>query len=68
MNIISLIEENFISIKNDLELILTKIEFNDINEIREQNDNLIDYITKLNELQLNQYCFHHEFIILLYYI
>ena len=50
INIISLIEENFISIKNDLELILTKVEFNDINEIREQNDNLIDYITKLNDI------------------
>ena len=49
-NIIQIIEDNFISIKNELEVILSKVEFNEMKEIIEQNDQLNEYITKLNEI------------------
>ena len=44
------LENNFSSIKNDLEYILKKDEFDDIKEISEQNKRLIEYISKLNEI------------------
>ena len=43
-------ENKFSSIKNELEYILKKDEFDDIKEISEQNKRLIEYISKLNEI------------------
>ena len=50
LNIIQNIEDNFISVKKELEIILTKVEFNEIKEITEQNNQLMEYITKLNDI------------------
>ena len=54
-NIIQIIEDNFISLKNELETILSKVEFNEIKEIIEQNSQLNEYITKLNEIMNSIY-------------
>ena len=50
LNMVQIIEDNFISMKNELEIILTKVEFNEIKEITEQNYQLMEYITKLNDI------------------
>ena len=50
LNMVQIIEDNFISMKNELEIILTKVEFNEIKEIMEQNNQLMEYITKLNDI------------------
>ena len=54
-NIIQIIEDNFISLKNELETILSKVEFNEIKEIIEQNSQLNEYITKFNEIMNSIY-------------
>ena len=50
LNIIQNIEDNYNSLKNELEFILTKVEFNDMKEIMEQNDQLMQYISKFDEI------------------
>ena len=50
LNIIQNIEDNYNSLKNELEFILTKVEFNDMKEIIEQNDQLMQYISKFDEI------------------
>lgn len=50
VNIIQNIEDNYNSLKNELEFILTKVEFNDMKEIIEQNDQLMQYISKFDEI------------------
>ena len=51
LNIIQAIEENFNLAKNELELILTQVEFNEIKELTEQNNQLImTYISKFDEI------------------
>ena len=50
VNIIQNIENNYNSLKNELEFILTKVEFNDMKEIIEQNDQLMQYISKFDEI------------------
>ena len=50
INIIQNIEDNYNSLKNELEFILTKVEFNDMKEIIEQNDQLMQYISKFDEI------------------
>ena len=49
-NAIKLVEDNYISLKNELEMILTKVEFNEIKEITEQNNQLIKYSSQLEEI------------------
>ena len=49
-NAIKLIEDNYISLKNELEIILTKVEFNEIKEISEQNNQLMKYVSQLDEI------------------
>ena len=50
INIIQNIEDNYNSLKNELEFILTKVEFNDMKEIIEQNYQLMQYISKFDEI------------------
>ena len=50
VNIIQNIEDNYNSLKNELEFILTKVEFNDMKEIIEQNEQLMQYISKFDEI------------------
>ena len=50
LNIIQNIEDNYNSLKNELEFILTKVEFNDMKEIIDQNDQLMQYISKFDEI------------------
>ena len=50
VNIIQNIEDNYNSLKNELEFILTKVEFNDMKEIIDQNDQLMQYISKFDEI------------------
>ena len=50
LNIIQNIEDNYNSLKNELELKITKVEFNDMKEIIEQNDQLMQYISKFDEI------------------
>ena len=50
VNIIQNIEDNYNSLKNELEFILTKVEFNDMKEIIEQNEQLMQYISKFYEI------------------
>ena len=49
-NAIKLIEDNYISLKNELEIILIKVEFNEIKEISEQNNQLMKYVSQLDEI------------------
>ena len=49
INIIKTIKDNFNSLKNELEFILSKVEFNEMKEINEQNEQLMKYISKLDE-------------------
>ena len=50
LNAIKIIEDNYISLKNELEIILTKVEFNEIKEISEQNNQLMKYVSQLDEI------------------
>ena len=50
LNAIKIIEDNYISLKNELEIILTKVEFNEIKEISEQNNQLMKYVSQLHEI------------------
>ena len=49
-SMIQMIEDNYYVTKNELENILSKLEFNNVKEITNQNSQLIDYITKLNTI------------------
>ena len=49
INIIKTIKDNFNSLKNELEFILSKVEFNEMKEINEQNNQLMKYISKFDE-------------------
>ena len=50
LNIIQTIDDDFNTLKNELEIILTQVEFNEMNEIIEQNNQLIKYISKFDEM------------------
>ena len=52
-SMIQMIEDNYYITKNELENILSKLEFNSAKEITNQNIKLIDYISKLNSM-INQ--------------
>lgn len=47
-SLIEKIEDNYYLMKNELENILSKVEFNSVKEVSEQNEKLGDYISKLN--------------------
>ena len=47
---IQMIEDNYYITKNELENILSKLEFNSVKEIIKQNKQLTDYISKLNSI------------------
>jgi hypothetical protein len=47
---IEMIEDNYYTTKNELENILSKLEFNSVKEIIIQNKQLADYISKLNSI------------------
>ena len=49
-SMIQMIEDNYYITKNELENILSKLEFNNVKEITKQNIQLIDYISKLNTI------------------
>ena len=49
-SMIQMIEDNYYVTKNELENILSKLEFNNVKEITKQNIQLIDYISKLNTI------------------
>ena len=49
-SMMQLIEDNYYLTKNELETILSKLEFNNVKEISHQNKQLIDYISKLNSI------------------
>ena len=49
-SMMQLIEDNYYLTKNELETILSKLEFNNVKEITYQNKQLIDYISKLNSI------------------
>ena len=49
-SMMQLIEDNYYLTKNELETILSKLEFNNVKEITHQNKQLIDYISKLNSI------------------
>ena len=49
-SVIQLIEDNYYMTKNELESILSILEFNSVKEISNQNKRLIDYISKLNSI------------------
>jgi len=51
LNVIQNIEDNYNQLKNELEIILTKVEFNDMKEITEQNEQLMQYISNFNEIK-----------------
>jgi len=51
LNVIQNIEDNYNQLKNELEIILTKVEFNDMKEIIEQNEQLMQYISNFNEIK-----------------
>jgi hypothetical protein len=44
------IEDNYYLMKNELENILSKVEFNSVKEVSAQNEKLGDYISKLNSV------------------
>ena len=47
-SLVEKIEDNYYLMKNELEYILSKVEFNSVKEVSEQNEKLGDYISKLN--------------------
>ena len=49
-SMMQMIEDNYYITKNELEKILSKLEFNSVKEITKQNMQLIDYISKLNSI------------------
>ena len=49
-SMIQMIEDNYYITKNELENILSKLEFNNVKEITKQNIQLIDYISKLKAI------------------
>ena len=49
-SMIQMIEDNYYITKNELESILSKLEFNNVKEITQQNMQLVDYISKLNTI------------------
>ena len=49
-SMMQMIEDNYYVAKNELENILSKLEFNSVKEITQQNIQLVDYISKLNSI------------------
>ena len=47
-SLVEKIEDNYYLMKNELENILSKVEFNSVKEVSVQNEKLGDYISKLN--------------------
>ena len=49
-SMIQMIEDSYYLTKNELENILSKLEFNSLKEVKQQNLQLIEYISKLNSM------------------